>query len=92
VVHGAAGLQQFPVGADIGERERLAMSEAMRPRQDYVNWDRVMERERIRLLVAQAEAAWWRNGGWGDLESAPMPRKHACSMSLVLRLLQHHAI
>jgi hypothetical protein len=34
-----------------------------------------MERERVRLLVAQTEEAWWRNGGWGDLESGPMPRK-----------------
>lgn len=34
-----------------------------------------MERERVRLLVAQAEEAWWRNSGWGDLESGPMPRK-----------------
>jgi len=39
-----------------------------------VNWDRVMERERIRLLVAQAEAAWWGNGGWGDLTLGPIPR------------------
>jgi hypothetical protein len=43
-----------------------------------INWDRVMERERIRLLVAQAEAAWWRNGGWATWKAARCAASRAC--------------
>jgi hypothetical protein len=57
------------------ERERLAKTEAMRPRQDYVNWGRVQREAGQRYLLQRAYDNFLRCGGWGDLESGPMPRK-----------------
>jgi hypothetical protein len=42
----------------------------------FINWDRVQKRAGDRYLAERAHDKWMRNGGWGDLESGPMPRRH----------------